>query len=544
MRINASFLILLLLGIMNMASAQTPLYRVFEKSLTNDRAYSNPYTDVELTVQYQAPSGLMYNFHGFYDGNGEGIAEGNVWKMRFMPNEMGMWKYIYTWSDGTKGGSGTFNCVAEGEGKGIIKAYTENPHWFAYNKNKPVWLKSYYETGHGSLGQDFEWVKSNVYNVLIANGYNHLQVNWLLSLCCSEQYYKDGPEPETLDLALYKEGDLWGTMNHDVWQRMEKHLGYLNDNNIGVHMFLGVDGSKNDGPDWTKLSDNEKDFFVKYMVARLAPYANLAGWNYVWEVPGNREEAELGFARLIRKYDIFEHLCTYEDEFPRENEYQRNEYSFAAVENHEIFAPNRDMDRTYWTEPFTHHMACLLGYKGKPVFMAEGNALWRRFWQKLSQASQDDLRRSAWACVTAGASFTWCGHAGEEALYASGSEGLPFNSENNYQESEKYIRILSGIMNNEVAFYKMNPNDKLLSKHRALDVYALAEKGKQYLVFSTNGETFSLELEKGTYTQLKWVDAKTGIGQGLESLEITEESEKIDFQAPSTKTDWILIVRQ
>jgi len=330
-----------LLGILFAQTTTVPLYRVFEREITNNKVYSNSFKDVTLNVQYQAPSGRLYNFWGFYDGDGKGNSKGTIWKIRFMPNEPGKWTYIYTWSDGSKGGKGKINCISKGAGKGILQPYAKNPHWFAYNGTDPVWIKSYYETGHGSIGQDFDWIVENVYSKFVNAGYNHLQINWLLSLCCFGQYYKDGPEPETLDLSLYQQGDLFGSMNLDVWKRMERNLGWLNDHNIGVHMFLGVDGSRNDGPDWSKLSFEEQDWFVRYMVARLAPYANLAGWNFVWEVPGDREDKELGFIRLIEKYDIFNHLRTYEDEMPRDNEYDRPEYTFAAVENHRIVANER-----------------------------------------------------------------------------------------------------------------------------------------------------------------------------------------------------------
>ncbi len=539
-----SLFLLLLAVYQKPVLSQIPVYRLFEYQVENDNSYDNKYTDVELQVQYKAPSGLLYNFYGFYDGDGAGNSVGNIWKMRFMPNEPGEWSFVFTWTDGTKGGKGTFFCIKEGAGNGVLQAYHKNPHWFAYNGNNPVWLKSYYETGHGSLGQDFEWIKENVYLPLKEAGYNHLQVNWLLSLCCTEQYYKDGPEPETLDLILYREGDIFGTMNHEAWKRMEQHLGWLNNNDVNVHMFLGVDGSQNNGPDWNKLSPEEKDWFVKYMVSRLAPYANVAGWNFVWEVPGNREEKELGFVRLVQKYDIFNHLRTYEDEFPRQNEYGRNEYSFAAVENHEIASPIRDMDRKYWKEPWTHHMACLLGYSGKPVFMSEGNALWRRFWQQRTKASRDELRRSAWACATAAASFTWCGHAGEEALFAAGEEGLPFNDENPYTESARQIDVLSNIMQDEVTFFNMKPHDELLSDCSVLEVFALAEAGVQYLVFSASGAAFSLEMIKGEYGNAKWINSKTGEAQQTERIVVGAATEKKGFHPPTNETDWILVIRK
>ena len=533
-------------GAVSRDAPEVPQYRLFEAEIRNERAYANKFTDVELSVEYRAPSGRVTRFMGFYDGHGAGLgdaASGETWKIRFMPDEVGEWTYVYRWSDDTPGGEGRFDCVPEGAGKGILKAYVENPHWLAYNGTEPVWIKSYYETGHGSIGQDFDWIVENVYRKFLEHGYNHIQVNWLLSLCCFEQYYLDGPEPETLDLALYEAGKVTSTMNLDVWRRMEMHLGWLNAHDIGVHMFLGFDGSRNEGPPWLDLTREEQEFYVKYAVARLAPFANLAGWNFVWEVDGGREDQELLLARLIQKYDVFDHLRTYEDEFPRENHYHLPAYNFAAVENHGIAAPDKDQERHLWRSAWTHHMACLLGYKGKPVYMSEGNALWRRFWHERVGATQEDLRRAAWACVTAGASFNWNGHAKEYELYAGGPTGLPFNDENPFTLSERYVQIVADVMNHEVAFYRMRPDDTLLSKHQVLDVYALAEPGRQYLVFSMDGKPFSLTMEPGRYASVKWIDTRTGEQVAHPAVTVEGEPRAVAFVCPGDETDWVLVAR-
>jgi hypothetical protein len=530
--------------------AETPsigLYRVFEARVTNEKLYDNKFADVDLTVTYTAPSRKTSDFWGFFDGDGEGggnLGEGNVWKIRFMPNELGNWTYSYKWSDSTPGGQGSFVCVKDGAGKGVLRPYEKNPHWFAYNGTEPVWIKSYYETGHGVIGQDFNWAVDNVYNKFIEHGYNHLQVNWLLSLCCFQQYYLDGPKPETLDLALYEQGKASSSMKLNVWRMMEKHLGFLNDHDIGVHMFLGFDGGRNGGPAWGKLSDKEKEFYVRYVVARIAPYANLAGWNFVWEVEGNREANELQLARLIKKYDVFDHLRTYEDEAPRENEYDRPEYTFAAVENHRIASSIKDIERQYWKEPWTHHMAVLEGYRGKPVYMSEGNGLWRRYWHEKSGATQEDLRRAAWACATGGASFTWNGHLKEYELYAAGPTGLPFNADNPYTASEKYVDILSRVMREDVEFFRMTPQDGLLKQHDALRVWALAEQGKQYLVFASHGEPFTIALADGNYANNTWVDAKTGKKTKVAPVLVGgKEGKQAMFKPPNRTTDWVLILR-
>lgn len=544
------------------ATQEVGRYRLFETSIENQKAYSNKFKDTELRCKYTSPSGKSTSFFGFFDGDGKGggdLSTGSIWKLRFMPNELGTWHYEWSWTDGTKGGKDSFKCVSDEAGKGVLRAYEKNPRWFAYNGTEPVWIKSYYETGHGSIAQPFDWISANVYQPLLDRGYNHLQVNWLLSLCCFGQYYLDGPEPVTQDLALYDQGNASGSMRLNVWHMMERHLGWLNERNVGVHMFLGFEGRKNDGPSWDKLSKEEKDFYVRYVVARIAPYANLAGWNFVWEDPGHRETHELGLARLLEKYDVFEHLRTYQDEHPRENEYSRPEYTFAAIENHYIAAPTKEMDRNYRKTPWTHHQACLLGYvPGKPVYMSEGNALWRRYWHERTGANQDDLRQAAWGCATAGGSFCWNGHAKEYELAVRGPEGMPFHGDDNpYTVSAKYIDVLADVMSKEVAFYRMSPDDRLLTKHDPLRVWCLAEGGSQYLVFSTAGEPFRLHLSPGKYSNNTWVDAKTGEQAPAESVSVSEadvstaEADErrngklgVDFTPPNRNTDWILILRQ
>jgi hypothetical protein len=524
------------------------LYRTFERSLENSVPYSNKFTDVTLFCTFKSPSGYTVDFYGFFDGDGKGGGDrqnGFIWKIRYLPDETGIWKYSWSWSDGTPGGKDSLRCVSTGSGKGILRAYNSNPRWFAYNGIDPVWLKSYYESGHGALSQPFEWIAENVYQPVINQGYNHLQVNWLLSLCCFDQFYHDGPAQSTADLSLYENKNASGTMHLDVWHKMEQHVAWLNDRNIGLHMFLGFDGSRNGGPEWETLDDKEKEFYVRYVIARLAPFANIAGWNFVWEVPGDRVTHELGWARLVEKYDIFGHLRTYHDENPGINEYTRQEYTFAAVENHLMFSTDKETDRLHWKEPWTHHNACLAGYvPGKPVFMTEGNALWRRYWQNKCGATTDDLRQAAWACVTAGASFTWCGHEGEGPLVTQGCQGLPFfNDSNVYALSAKQIDILSFIMNHEVVFYRMAPSDSLLSGHDPHQVWCLSEPGVQYLVFAANGSPYSMQLSTGIYDNNQWIDSKTGNCQRILPLSVSEKK-SFSFSPPDTATDWILLIRK
>lgn len=121
-----------------------PLCRIFERSVTNINSYPNKFTDVNLDVQYTSPSGRQIRLPGFYDGDGRGGQTGDVWKFRFLANDVGTWSYAYSWSDGKPGGTGTFEAVSDGAGPGVLRPYSGNPHWFAHEGDKPAFLKSYY----------------------------------------------------------------------------------------------------------------------------------------------------------------------------------------------------------------------------------------------------------------------------------------------------------------------------------------------------------------------------------------------------------------
>lgn len=529
------------------SSSQVGLYRVFEQSIENNNSYANKFIDVDLTCTYTSPSGKRIDFYGFFDGDGLGGGDtitGNVWKIRFLPDETGEWKYIWKWSDSTRGGEGTFICDSTNAGKGVLHPYKKNPHWFAYNGTEPVFLKSYYDASMRPFAQPWDCVQK-YYQTFLDNGYNHLQVNWLLPSIPGINI-ADCAEPSS-NKAIYEvKGKASTTMNLDVWNNMEVLLSWLSERNVNLFMFLGFDGGRNgQAQAWASLSAREQDFFVRYVVARIAPYS-IVMWNYVWEVDGDTENGELGCMRLVQKYDVFNHLRTYEDEKPNSHEWNRPEYTFAGTENHRIHSNEREVD--FWPAPWTHHEACRMSYvPGKPVYMVEGNSLWRHYWAATlvrksdHVVTQSDVRQSAWACATAAGSFTWCGHT---VLSFKGSEGIPFfDGENNpYRPAAKAIDILTDIMNNELTFYRMTPQDSLLSGHNKRNVWCLAESGKQYLVFSTNDQPFKLKLTKGEYTNNKWVNSMTGESMDAPTLSVTK-NKIVSFTQPNPTIDWVLLIR-
>jgi hypothetical protein len=83
-------------------STSIPLYTKFEAILNlNGAVYNNPYDPAVINIQavFVSPTGKQWNIFGFYDN----YNNQNAWKVRFAPNETGLWHYTVsaTDSDGT-----------------------------------------------------------------------------------------------------------------------------------------------------------------------------------------------------------------------------------------------------------------------------------------------------------------------------------------------------------------------------------------------------------------------------------------------------------
>ncbi len=71
---------------------------------TSDGAgnHPNPFLDYRLQVTFTAPSGKKFNVPGFFDGDGRGGQNGNVWRVLFSPDEAGRWKFQASFRKGTQ----------------------------------------------------------------------------------------------------------------------------------------------------------------------------------------------------------------------------------------------------------------------------------------------------------------------------------------------------------------------------------------------------------------------------------------------------------
>ena len=310
--------------------------------------------------------------------------------------------------------------------------------------------------------------------------------------------FSDPGAPQAINHTIYTNASSPQTsMSLDVWHSLEGHLRILNAHDIAVQFFQGFNAQGPHGGNiqWSALSDGTKRWWVAYVVARLAPFANLGGFQYAWESEGNNTETaasnpatcgtgsrcgDYQLATLLQETDPFGHATTYEAEnVTQANHFDLAHWTFASVEalgdgDARLCGGTYKQNTTCNVSGVqNHHDVSLQGYRGKPVYMCEGHNLWRSWWQ----AKEHNVVRAAWAVTTAAASFTWSdlGHAPDDP-YTS------VQTFTTYPSAAKSIDVLVHIMTVEVpAFYRMAPADRLLQSPTPPLTFCLAEQGQSIL---------------------------------------------------------------
>ena len=82
-------------------------WKAFTLDLHSDRAYENPFLNVDVTAVFTGPEGEILRVLGFWDGGG-------TWRIRAALTAVGQWRYSTCASDGNPDFSseGSICCVA------------------------------------------------------------------------------------------------------------------------------------------------------------------------------------------------------------------------------------------------------------------------------------------------------------------------------------------------------------------------------------------------------------------------------------------------
>lgn len=441
----------------------------FEAVVVNEKKYADPYRDVRLEVTYTRQDARHIKFWGFHDG-------GTTWKLRFMPGEVGVWKYDARFSDGTPGIEGEFTCV-ESETPGPVIADPDNPIWFRHAGGQPALLRSFH------VGDRF-----------FAANWDAAQRTAFLDWAQQQGY-------DTLSIASFflnrdAEGRGRGWQTPKLWpldaaeyRKAEAILDDLAQRKIVVFPFAGFFGRSSNMP----REPDEQVRYLEYTLARFGPY-----WNLLLNVGG--PEPLLGnnayltaddIHRLgteIRRRDPFGHLLTIHNPTGDDKFKDAEWLSFGTLQGPKTI----DLARLAAGLRKNHH-------EHKPLFAQEtlwsGNAPHMRSVGR--DFTDDELRRNGYVILFSAAAFNFADNAGDSSSGFSGS--LDLNDRR--QARHDVIRQVWDTFQT-LPYPRTRPRPDLVDRG-----FCLADEGRDYLVYLPEGEGFSVRTTGGPF-RLTWLNTR------------------------------------
>jgi len=474
----------------------------------------------ELAATFTSPAGITRDFFGFYDGDGAGGQTGNLWKLRFMPDELGPWSYTYWWK-GTGphpngSASGTFEAVPSSI-PGPLRVDPSNPRWLIHDNGEHFYLKGYYfsdaffareDLWEPTLDLFFEPGGGHEFNfnnttfwqapLLAAYGWNAIPYGNYSHRSDGIFYPLYQNKVTQLDLKAWHHVD-------EVVSRMAAHRT----------IWYNFDGFiPNVGGDFVRNADWETELkvMIKNWVARLAPY-----WNVTWNVAFEWHEfwSDKNVNRVgdyVMQLDPWDHLATVHDkktqDDPATPQADNYWYTFYTIQNNMGLAG---------TAASANASALMPG--DMPAYAQEV------VWEGIDKLNGEQVRKGAWGVITAAGLLNYA----EQFESANGSskygDGLGL----------LYVHILNDFMDT-VEYWDMDPRNDLTNSGS----FMLADPGHEYVVYNEFGTKIDVNLsaQAGEYS-VHWINPRL-VGIAVPAGTVSGGAVR-SFTKPTVE-DWVLHV--
>ncbi len=495
------------------ASKKVPRWDRFETSVTNAKTYTDPYRDVSLDATFTRPDGRTVTFWGFHDGD-------QTWRLRFMPDLPGTWRYEAKFSDGTPGASGTFECVAS-DLPGMIAVHAANPTWFGYRGTGEAttlralhigdrffarnWDDADNSTDGNKRTAFLDWAKQQGYNTLsVASHYQNRRAAG--------------------------RGDGWETpalwpLKAEEYRRMEKILDDLAARQLIVYPFAGFFGRDSYFPH----DRTERTLYIRYLTARLAPY-----WNLLFNVGGpeprlrNKDYLSTDEINLmgleIAASDPFGHALSLH------NQTGDDEFKDAAWLTYGTLQGPKTLDRRKLAAGLlkNHHFQ-------KPLLAQE--TLWSGNMYHIRSNKADysdaDIRKNAYVIHFCGANLVYADNDGDSS---SGFTGTLEPAARKQVRHDILKRVWDTFASLPFAATKPAP---ALAASTDTAAFCLADPGRTYLVYLETPGTVNVRVTDGPY-KVEWINATNP----SDRRPAGETRDGQNLASPREADDWILVLRR
>lgn len=296
--------------------------------ILNSPNKGNSFTDVKLSAAFVGKD-TAFNVPGFYDGD-------NTYKIRFMPQKTGTWKYT-TKSNipGLNNKKGFFECIkATGENHGMVKV--DNVYSFKYADGK-----QYYPFGTTA----YAWTHmSNDVQEMTLNSLKNSGFNKVRMCVFPKNYDLVKEEPEIYPFIIKeikkdskgKEIKVWdfNQFNPAFFQHLEKRIDDLA--KLGIEADLIMFHPYDQGRWGFDSMPNDVNIrYINYLTARLSSFRNV-WWSLAneWDlVKGKTHDDWELLSKATTASDPYRHLCSIHGSTASYYEYWEPQFTHASVQD-------------------------------------------------------------------------------------------------------------------------------------------------------------------------------------------------------------------
>lgn len=401
-----------------------PIELAFHASETREDS-GNPFTEVSFSARFTHESGEVLDCEGFFDGDGEGGQQGDVFKIRFAPPATGRWEYrtrsnLRSLHDAT----GAIDCgPAAGPGPAIVSA--EAPHRFLHAGSREPYFPLGATAYHLLSPANDDAAIVAALDSWKRHGFNRLR--FLLS-----GYPRDADRPAAPNKAN-RNADLWKRSNYGApagstlplpawlgkphaydfarfdlayWHKVDRAIRAMRERGLVACAIFTIE--KQDLPAELGAGSEAEILFYRYAIDRLAAFDNV--W---WDLGNEHNEYRdaawtKSMGEFVKRIDPYDRLLSAhgyaEWRYGQAAwaDFVVTQHSGAPAEANAWVLKYRDLNKPYVNEEY--------GYEG--------------VLEEWGQGQKGDLaRQSHWAIAMAGGYATY-GRWDDEASFYSGRPNI------------------------------------------------------------------------------------------------------------------------
>lgn len=505
------------LGTISQNSSMEIILRGPESDGNNKAA--NPFK-IQVDVTFSGPGGQEFRVPAFFDGDGLGGFQGNIWKVRFRPETPGIWSFVSASQEAQLAGYGGEFEVAPLAGDltnpqgmpddfSILGTLKYTDEYFLRFNNGDYWIKSGIDDPENFLGTAIgDWnAKKAAVDYLSSKGVNSI---YIITNNIDGDRKDTWPWVGKTQEEAKANSDTFDIAKLQLWEDL---FAYIQGKGIVMHIVLADDSA------WR---DFNHELYYREMVARFGHHPGII-WNIgeeASEIYTNQEQ--IGLAGMLQGLDPYDHPVTVHrlPFWPFFGNKNFDAASIQPVEGGKDFTTTELGNQNYVV--IAHREGAAEARHPIPIMIDELPRV-----TEVTEATRIKMRSEVlYPIYFGGGNF-------ELHFYDIYGEGGTVSFQDLAPMLDDMRRVREFL--ETLPFNSMEPCESVVSGG---DAYCFGKLGEIYSLYLPSGGSININLPgSGTSYNVFWFDPRTGDKHNRGSVMGGQRS----FSAPDTQ-DWVLLL--